>query len=225
VISPNQWVQDTTGHDSFLRPKAQRWTTAELGRSATGGGVVIATSYFRSSGRQTALAAVCLLALSVTGCGSVNFLGHFPTGRRLSCATEGHPIRAVQFTFNPGGDRDTGNRANSGQVTITFGDAVDSFDVSGAFICSDMQHSTTPSGTITVTFAPGEATLGQYRELAGRVKAARERTPGPSTPDELPPQVRFTAQFTNGPSPLILTSNQFGKGEFPRDPPAPAKKE
>jgi hypothetical protein len=184
---------------------------------------MIASSHF--NGRRTALVLTCLVALSAAGCGSVNFLGSFPADRRLACATDGHLIRAVHFTFNLGGDHGTGNRADSGQVTVTFGDEVDSFDVPGAFICSDMKHTTRPSGTITVTFAPSEAARRQYRELVRRVRAAGKAGSGASIPDELPSRVQFTGQFTNGPHPLVLTSEPFGRGEFPRDPTTPAKKD
>jgi hypothetical protein len=186
---------------------------------------LIPPSYSRPGRRRVCLAIVCLIAVCATGCGSVNFLGSFPADRRLPCATDGHLIRAVQFTFNPGGDRGAGYRADSGQVTVSFGDEVDWFDVCGAFICTGMQHTTQPSGTITVTFAPTEGARRQYRELAGRVKAAQKDGAGASIPDELPSRVRFTGQFTNGPTPLVLTSDPFGKGEFPRDQPAAAKKE
>lgn len=156
---------------------------------------------------------ISLTACLVSGCGWADFHTAFPAEVRRECKTDGHLIRAVHFTFAPNGNANTGKRGDTGQVTITFGDATGSFDVPASFVITDVRNSTHPTGTITITFVPDETALRQYRDLAGRVRGLERPGQEGSIPDELPKSVQFAATTSHQRS-LTLVSEPFGKGDF-----------
>lgn len=161
--------------------------------------------------RRAVWVAVCLVACASGGCGMRNFLQVFPVDCRLENQSETQFLRAATFTFDPAQDSNTGNRAGTGRVVATFGDATESFDVPGRVTATHLLDKVQPVATLTIVYEPTEEDRAKYRALVGRWEDEEDADDPAPGPMELPTRQTFQAQIFPEAKTVILTDDAGSK--------------